>query len=34
MDFGTWSGKLDYEVIDELINGNLVIKLENWDKLA
>ena len=34
MDFGTWSGKLAYEVIEELIDGNLVRKLENWDKLA
>ena len=32
--FGTWSGKLAYEVSEELIDGNLVIKWENWDKLA
>ena len=34
MDFGTWSGKLAYEIIEELMNGNFVFKLGNWDKLA
>ena len=34
MDFDKWSGKRAYEVIEELINGNLVIKLGNCDKLA
>ena len=34
IDFDTWSGKLAYEVVEELINGNLVIKLKDWDKLA
>ena len=34
MDLDKGSGKWVYEVIEELINENLVIKLENWDKLA
>ena len=34
MDSDKGSGKWVYEVIEELINENLVIKLENWDKLA
>ena len=34
MDFDEWNGRLAYEIIEELMNGNLVFKLENWDKLA